>query len=100
MTSSNTICICDINTCKKTDTCTYTYAYAYTYTYTYTYTCTHDKAVDFIDAVKELGFYPKETKATDDDSNKEYNLAWKIRQARKKQLFTPTHTHTHTHRLG
>ena len=36
-------------------------------TYTYTYSCTHDQAVDvLINDVKALGFYPKETKATDD----------------------------------
>ena len=39
-------------------------------TYTYTYSCTHDQAVDvLINDVKALGFYPKETKATDDDLN-------------------------------
>ena len=48
----------------------------------------HDKAVHLLDAVKELGFYPKETKATDDAGKKECKLAYHIRMARKKQLFT------------
>ena len=48
----------------------------------------HDKAVHLLDAVKELGFYPKETKATDDAGKNECHLAYKIRKARKNQLFT------------
>ena len=46
-------------------------------------------AVNLFNAVKELGRYPKESRAKDDAGQKERKLAPHIRIARKKQLFTP-----------
>ena len=41
-----------------------------------------------INAVKDLGFYPKETKATDEAGKKECKLAHNIRMVRKRRMFT------------
>ena len=46
-------------------------------------------AVNLFNAAKELGHYPKESKATDDAGQKEYQLAKNIRMARKRKVFTP-----------
>ena len=48
-----------------------------------------DQAVNLINAVKKLGFYPKERKAKDEDGQKECKLAHNIRMAHTKKLFTP-----------
>ena len=45
-------------------------------------------AVNLFNAATELGHYPKESKATDDAGQKEYQLAKNIRMARKKQVVT------------
>ena len=49
----------------------------------------NDQAVNLINAVKKLGFYPKERKAKDVDGQNECKLAQNIRKAHKKKLFTP-----------
>ena len=47
------------------------------------------QAVNLINAVKKLGFYPKERRAKDVDGQNECKLAHNIRMAHKKKLFTP-----------
>ena len=55
---------------------------------------THDQAVrnqavNLMNAVKELGRYPKESMAKDDAGKKECQLAQKICMARNAKVFTP-----------
>ena len=57
---------------------------------------THDQAVterswavNLFNAVKELGRYPKESRAKDDAGKKECQLAKNIRMARNRKVFTP-----------
>ena len=46
-------------------------------------------AVNLFNAVKELGRYPKESRAKDDAGQKECQLAKNIRMARSRKVFTP-----------
>ena len=48
-----------------------------------------NQAVNLINAVKKLGFYPKERRAKDVDGQNECELAHNIRMAHKNKLFTP-----------